>query len=41
LRSISRAKVGNFPGLLIRPLVPEKAAMRRDPLEAYTTPEAP
>jgi hypothetical protein len=41
LRTISRAKVGSLPGLLIRPLVPEKAAVSRDLLEAYTTLKAP
>jgi hypothetical protein len=41
LHTIIRAKVGSLPGLLICPFVPEKAAMSRDPLEAYTTPEAP
>jgi hypothetical protein len=42
--TIIRAKTGSLPGLLIRPLVPlvpEKAAMSGDLIEAYTALKAP
>jgi hypothetical protein len=41
LRIIIRVETGNLPSLLISPLVPEKAAISLDLLEAYTELEAP
>jgi hypothetical protein len=41
LRTIIKTKIGSLLGFLIRSLVPGKATMSEDPLEAYMALEAP